>query len=160
IARRQAEEYFVRKNFDNPDFLKLRKYYSRYEDPMGTEYSGFTEQGFTNVNTYLGNDPGPYRGIDLESNLQASISRVLPKVVLNVTRVSKLRWITGYGLNDAKILEGWGYELSALDKASNGASVTVAFQTKEAASKFYDRHYTRSFNQQIDAMKKYYKVHR
>src|SRR5690606_26565696 len=38
IARRQAEEYFVRKNFDNPDFLKLRKYYSRYEDPMGTEY--------------------------------------------------------------------------------------------------------------------------
>jgi RHS repeat-associated protein len=159
IGRRTAEEYFVRKNYNDPNYSGLKKDYGRTEDASGTDYSGFTESGSVNVNQALGSNSGPYRGKDPATGEEIGISRVFPKVNLNVSQISDLTHIGGYGIN-SNILGGPGYVLSS-GNPNNAAQLTVAFKSKGAATKFHNTHFKGSFNQKMAQMqKKYFKIHK
>ncbi|MFM6348075.1 MAG: hypothetical protein ACKPFK_23475, partial [Dolichospermum sp.] len=78
IARRAAEEHFVRSNYHNKRFKKLQADYTYTNNALGADpyYSGFSEPGYLNPNYELGSDPGPYKIDDPDTGEKVQISRL------------------------------------------------------------------------------------
>jgi RHS repeat-associated protein len=172
IAKRQSERDFVIENYDKPGYESIAKdyprKYDRYGDALpgpdrvtpgdGYQYSGFVETGTTNVNDYMGSAPGPYKVFDSETSTEFYLSRNMPKVQLDVSKV-KSRYVVGYG--NSRIINGEGFMFEPDNTTINAAAVGISFKSRKAADNFFQHHYKKAYNNHISYLKRrYFKIHK